>query len=64
MGCRRDKGDHTYQPMVRPFICSDCNIHYAHTNYIWIHQKCQVINCQHMICAKCRLENENEQVLK
>lgn len=45
-------------------MCSDCNRAYSHTNYLWIHQRCTNEECGHMICGLCRIENENQEMLK
>ena len=39
-GCKKLNKQHKYVELNRPFVCSDCNIAYSHTNFIWIHQKC------------------------
>ena len=62
VGCRREHKEHNYKPLKRPFICDDCNIHYSHTDFIWMHQKCE--SCHHRICARCRIENEDPGLLK
>lgn len=48
----------------RPFICSNCNLAYSHTNYFWNHLKCTQDNCNYVICALCRLESEDKDSLK
>jgi hypothetical protein len=55
MGCKRLGLEHNYAELDRPFVCSDCNKAYSHTNYLWIHQKCLNEECGHMICALCRI---------
>lgn len=40
LGCAKNGLEHDYEILDRPFICSDCNKAYSHTNYIWEHQRC------------------------
>lgn len=37
MGCKRLGLEHSYVALDRPFVCSDCNRAYSHTNYLWKH---------------------------
>lgn len=45
-------------------MCSDCSIAYSHSNYIWAHHKCEADGCTYKVCARCRIESEEQDVLK
>ena len=52
------------KPHNRPFICSQCKLAYADSNYFWTHNKCDMKGCSYIICATCIIDDEDEENLK
>jgi hypothetical protein len=48
------EGRNEYETYYKPFICSSCDRHCFHNNYIKHHLKCKY--CAFWVCARCQLE--------